>query len=122
LPVAECLYRQAAQLTKLTSLARAAVCAEDGDLVSEILDLIDENADSVRELAEILRNRPFQGVAMVKCICGVDPGISGAIAFFFPDAPGRAEASLLAVFGATQFRKAIEPCGNMPDVHQASSN
>jgi hypothetical protein len=40
------------------------------------------------------------------CIIGIDPDLSGAIAFYFPEAPdrkkdhGKSEAALLALYGA----------------------
>jgi crossover junction endodeoxyribonuclease RuvC len=35
----------------------------------------------------------------VRCICGIDPGLTGAIAFYFPETPDRVTAEDLPVAG-----------------------
>jgi hypothetical protein len=37
--------------------------------------------------------------SVVRCICGIDPGLSGAIAFYFPVTPDRVTAEDLPVAG-----------------------
>jgi crossover junction endodeoxyribonuclease RuvC len=39
--------------------------------------------------------------SLVRCICGIDPGLSGAIAFYFPEIPDRVTAEDLPVAGGS---------------------
>jgi crossover junction endodeoxyribonuclease RuvC len=45
----------------------------------------------------VVRPAPF----IARCICGIDPGLSGAIAFYFPEIPDRVTAEDLPVAGGS---------------------